>query len=226
VLIVENHPDLRSMVAMYLRQRHYQVQEEADGLVASRMLTTGGFDLVVLDVGLPGMSGIEVLRQLRRNSDMPVILLTGRGGEPDRVAGLDQGADDYMVKPFSVRELEARIRSVLHRTHRTDGRYHRLEFPGLRIDTTARKVERNQQLVAITPREFDLLVYLASAPRRVVSRQELLERVWSSSKEWQDPNTVTEHIRRLRQKLENDPGSPRMLVAVRGVGYRFEPPAA
>jgi two-component system, OmpR family, response regulator ResD len=227
VLVVDDHPGVRDLVASFLRRRGYQVQEESDGLAASSLLAADVFDLVVLDVCLPGLDGIEVLRRLRTSSDVPVIMLSGRTAEADRVAGLEQGADDYMVKPFSARELEARIRSVLGRSARAaaGGGGRVLEFPGLRIDIRSREVERGRRVVATTPREFDLLAYLAGVPRRVVSREELLERVWSSSPAWQDPNTVTEHIRRLRLKLEDDPASPRILVAVRGVGYRFEPPA-
>jgi DNA-binding response OmpR family regulator len=179
-------------------------------------------DLVLLDVMLAGEDGLELLMELRRTHDVPVILLTGRGDEVDRVLGLRMGADDYVVKPFSTAELSARITSVLRRTGTKSDRTSR-SFGPLTIDSNAREVRVDAKLVDTTAKEFDLLAFLSSSPRQVFTREQILERVWDSSAKWQDPATVTEHIRRLRLKIEADPEHPRYIKTVRGVGYRFEP---
>jgi DNA-binding response OmpR family regulator len=179
-------------------------------------------DLVVLDVMLPRMDGFAVLRALREIADVPVILLTARSEEPDRVLGLELGADDYVVKPFSPRELAARVRSVLRRSRRPAAA-DRLEFEGLVIDGPAREARVGGRVVELTPKEFDLLAFLAASPRRVFSRGQLLEQVWDSSPDYQDSSTVTVHVRRIRQKIEDDPDTPRWITTVWGVGYRFEP---
>ena len=221
VLVVDDAADNRLLVVRALTREGFTVEEAVDGPSALAAVADSAPDLIVLDVTMPGMSGIEVLTQLRRTSSTPVIFLTGRGEEVDRVVGLELGADDYMVKPFSVSELAARVRSVLRRCSAPPPR--RLDFGPLEIRPTERTVVLNRELVELTPREFDLLVMLARSPRQVFSRAQLLESVWGSREGWQDPATVTEHVRRLRRKLEADPDRPRWVVTDRGVGYHFEP---
>lgn len=223
ILVVDDEPMVREVVADYLTDAGYVVETLADGDSARVALRAGLPDLVVLDVMLPGRDGLSLLRELRQTSvDVPVILLTARSDEVDRIQGLDDGADDYVVKPFSPRELVARIQSVLRRAVRT-GPTDPLTFDGLSIDPATREVRAAGRVVELTRREFDLLLHLAANPRQVFSRAQLLESVWDSSPEWQDPATVTVHIRRLRTKIENDPDEPRRIVTMWGVGYRFEP---
>jgi DNA-binding response OmpR family regulator len=208
-------------VARYLQRDGYEVRVAVDGPDARLSLADFRPDLVVLDIMLPGDSGLEILRDIRQAGDLPVILLTARAEESDRLAGLELGADDYVVKPFSPRELTARVRSVLRRsTPRTA--LEELSFDGLTIDSARHEVSVDGTTVELTAREFDLLLFLASSPGQVFSRGQLLEQVWESSTDWQDPATVTVHIRRLRQKIEVDPHNPRWVTTVWGVGYRFE----
>jgi DNA-binding response OmpR family regulator len=172
---------------------------------------------------LPSANGIDLLREIRATSRVPVILLTARIEEPDRVLGLELGADDYVVKPFSPRELVARVRSVLRRAEPTSAETGSvLEFDGLLIDTAAREVHAAGELVSFTPKEFDLLSFMAASPRQVFSRAQLLDHVWDSAPDYQDPATVTVHVRRIRHKIEADPNHPRWISTVFGVGYRFE----
>jgi DNA-binding response OmpR family regulator len=173
---------------------------------------------------LPEIDGYSILAELRKRDDIPVILLTARTEETDRVLGLELGADDYVVKPFSPRELAARVRTVLRRVGRSGPPTpsESLVFDGLEIDGRSREVRVDGELVELTAKEFDLLAYLASAPRQVFSRGQLLEQVWDSSTDWQDASTVTVHIRRIRRKIERDPNEPRWITTVWGVGYRFE----
>jgi DNA-binding response OmpR family regulator len=182
-------------------------------------------DLIVLDVMLPEIDGYSILAELRKRGDIPVILLTARTEETDRLLGLELGADDYVVKPFSPRELAARVRTVLRRAGRSDQATptESLVFDGLEIDGQSREVRVDGASVELTAKEFDLLAFLAAAPKQVFSRSQLLEHVWESSTEWQDASTVTVHIRRIRRKIERDPNEPRWLATVWGVGYRFEP---
>jgi DNA-binding response OmpR family regulator len=180
-------------------------------------------DVVLLDVGLADGDGFELLTEMRRTRDIPVILVTARGSEPDRVHGLRIGADDYVVKPFSYPELAARIDNVLRRVGAKVTGPTARTFGPLRVDLTGREVQLDGELVATTAKEFDLLAFLAGSPRQVFTREQLLREVWSSSSEWQDPATVTEHVRRLRLKIEPEPDRPRWIVTVRGVGYRFDP---
>ncbi len=222
VLVVDDEPMVREVVAAYLQREGFRVTEAADGAAALDRLAAGLPDLVVLDLMLPHVDGYEVMRRLRRRSDVPVILLTARAEEPDRVLGLELGADDYVVKPFSPRELAARVRSVLRRA-RPRPEPVRLEFDGLVVDARTREVLVDGAPVELTAREFELLAFLAAAPRQVFSRGQLLEQVWDSSPDYQDPSTVTVHVRRIRHKIEPDPGRPRWIVTVWGVGYRFEP---
>jgi len=173
-------------------------------------------------VMLPGMDGFEVLRRLRVHSSVPVLMLTGRGEESDRIVGLELGADDYVVKPFSPRELVARVRSVLRRTRGTQAAG-RLEFGDLELDLTTREAWVRGDLVELRRREFDLLAFLCASPRQVFTRDQLLLYVWEVEPEWQGAATVSEHVHRLRAKIEIDPARPSRIVTVRGVGYRFEP---
>jgi DNA-binding response OmpR family regulator len=225
VLVVDDEPMVREVVARYLRLDGLSVHEAADGHAAQAWLDVNTPDLVVLDVMLPGLDGLSLLRSLRANSSVPVILLTARAEEIDRIVGLELGADDYVVKPFSPRELAVRVRAVLRRSTAAAAQDHTslLEFDGLCIDARARQVYIDGVLVALTPKEFDLLSMLARSPRQVFSRAQILDLVWASSPDFQDPATVTVHVGRLRQKLERDPEHPRWIVTVRSVGYRFEP---
>ena len=229
VLIVDDDANARLTVVRGLTAQGFETVEAANGEAALSSIESDKPDLVVLDINLPEMSGLDVLREVRRTHALPVILLTGRDEEIDRVVGLELGADDYVVKPFSVRELVARVGSVLRRAQpaATESARHRsLEFDRLTIAAQEREVRLDGALIELTPREFDLLACLAASPRRVFTRDELLKEVWGSATEWQDPATVTEHIRRLRRKIEADAENPEWLITVRGVGYRLDPPAA
>jgi DNA-binding response OmpR family regulator len=222
VLVVDDEADVRLLISEALKREGYSVVERSDGRAALALLTGGGIDMVVLDLGLPGLPGLDVLSDLRRISEVPVVILSGRGEESDRILGLKLGADDYLAKPFSPRELVARVESVLRRTRpRSTGQ--RLEFPGLAIDTTTREVLVDGRVVEMTNKEFDVLAHLAASPRRVFSRAQLLRDVWGSSPEWQRSTTVTEIVRRVRQKIEPDAENPRWIKTVRSVGYRFDP---
>ncbi len=222
VLVVDDEPMVREVVVQYLEREGFSVAEAADGRTALSYVLDRRPDLVVLDVMLPAVDGLEVLGEIRKRHDVPVILLTARTEEADRVLGLELGADDYVVKPFSPRELTARVRSVLRRA-RPAAPSPRLEFGGLVIDGTTREVLVAGSVIEMTPKEFDLLAFLAASPRQVFSRGQLLEQVWDSSPDYQDPSTVTVHIRRIRQKIESDPDDPRWVCTVWGVGYKFEP---
>ncbi len=224
VLVVDDEPTVREVVVGYLRRDGHQVREAEDGPTALRLLETEHFDLVVLDMMLPGVNGLDILRRIRAMGDMPVIMLTARAEESDRVAGLELGADDYVVKPFSPRELAARVNGVLRRAMpKAPPVSDALEFEGLVIDNRSREVRLAGDLVEMTPKEFDVLAHLAASPRQVFSRADLLRDVWQSSPDWQDPATVTVHVRRIRNKIESDPENPRWITTVWGVGYRFEP---
>jgi DNA-binding response OmpR family regulator len=229
VLVVDDEPMVREVVARYIALDGHQVHEAADGDEALRWLEHNRPSLVVLDVMLPGTDGLTILRRLRDTTDIPVILLTARAEEVDRLLGLELGADDYVVKPFSAREVAARVRTVLRRTQGTDRPAvtpTTLEFGPLRIDVPSRTVSVNGADVVLTAKEFDLIALLAGSPRQVFSRNQLLELVWDSSSTYQDPATVTVHVGRLRQKIEVDPEHPRWITTVWGVGYRFEPEAS
>jgi DNA-binding response OmpR family regulator len=222
ILVVDDEPRVREVVAAYLERDGFRVLEAADADSARRHLAGPAPDLVVLDIMFPGASGLDFLHEIRRTSEVPVILLTARAEEADRILGLELGADDYVVKPFSPRELVARVRTVLRRTHPALPSTV-LEFDDLAIDVAAREVRVGGSAVELTAREFDLLAFMASNPRQVFSRAQLLEQVWDSSAEWQDPATVTVHVRRVRHKIEKDPAQPRWLETAWGVGYRFQP---
>lgn len=213
---------VREVLTAYLERDGYRVSVAADGATALQLLEGDRPDLVVLDLMLPSVDGLAVLAQLRKASAVPVIVLSARGEEPDRVLGLELGADDYVVKPFSPRELVARITSVLRRVRPVPSPT-RTVHGHLVIDGPSREVNVAGRNVPLTAREFDLLAFLAASPRQVFSRAQLLTQVWDSSADYQDPSTVTVHIRRLRQKIEPNPDQPRHLVNVWGVGYRFDP---
>ena len=222
VLVVYDEPIVRDVVVRYLQRDGFTTLEAGDGDTARDLIENGDPGLVVLDIMLPGTDGLELCRWIRSRSDLPVILLTARGEEADRIVGLELGADDYVTKPFSPRELAARVRSVLRRSGNTSARAEQLEFDDLTIDGASRIVTRDGEPVTLTAREFDLLWFLASNPRRVFSRSHLMDRVWGHAPAL-DTGTVTVHIRRLREKLEADPAHPTHLQTVWGVGYRFDP---
>jgi DNA-binding response OmpR family regulator len=225
ILVVDDEPMVAEVVATYLRRDGFSVDVVRDGRSALKRLDESAPSLVVLDIMLPGVDGREILSRIRKDGNTPVILLTALGEEADRIVGLELGADDYVTKPFSPRELAARVRSVLRRSNlEPDGsREHRvLAFDGLEIDQTRRTVTVAGLGVDTTRKEFDLLAFLAAAPGQVYTRAQLLEQVWDSSPDWQDPATVRVHIGQLRRKIEVDPTNPQRLLTVWGVGYRFE----
>ncbi len=224
ILIVEDEPSIAEVVSLYLRRAGYQVQVIPDGRSALRALETQLPDLLILDLMLPGLDGLAITRWLRDRSDTPIIMLTARRAETDRIAGLEMGADDYVVKPFSPQELVSRVRAVLRRAGRSEqpAAGPPLVFDDLRIDPVTRLVHMGEREINLTAKEFDLLWLMAAHPRQVYNREQLLDRVWGHS-DYIDPGTVTVHIRRLREKLETDPAHPAHLVTVWGVGYKFEP---
>jgi DNA-binding response OmpR family regulator len=229
ILIVDDEPSVIEVVGLYLRRDGFRVRTARDG--AEALLALGGEPpaLVILDVMLPHIDGLSILRRLRANPalDVPVILLTARGGETDRITGLDLGADDYVTKPFSPGELVSRVRAVLRRAATRTGETTDapLDHGALRLDPLTREVLVRERPVELTVTEFNLLWFLASHPRQVFRRDKLLEAVWGTS-DYLDPSTVTVHIRRLREKIERDPANPSWLQTVWGVGYKFEPEGA
>jgi DNA-binding response OmpR family regulator len=222
VLVVDDEPVVRDVVVRYLQRDGFAVSEAADGETARRLIEERDPGLVVLDVMLPGVDGLELCRWIRSRSDVPVILLTARVEETDRIVGLELGADDYVTKPFSPRELAARVRAVLRRTNGPASPAGRRTFGELAIDGGSREVTRAGAPVTLTAREFDLLWFLSSHPRLVFSRSQLMDRVWGYATAV-DTGTVTVHVRRLREKIEADPANPRHVQTVWGVGYRFDP---
>ena len=224
VLVVDDEDIVREVVCTYLEREGYETRQASAGKAALELIDSEHPDLIVLDVMLPEIDGFSILSELRKHADIPVILLTARTEETDRVLGLELGADDYVVKPFSPRELAARVRTVLRRAARAEPTTPEtvISFDGLEIDGRSREVRVDGDLVDLTAKEFDLLAFLASSPRQVFSRGQLLEQVWDSSTEWQDASTVTVHIRRVRRKIERDANEPRWISTVWGVGYRFE----
>jgi DNA-binding response OmpR family regulator len=223
IAVVEDEPSIAEVVSLYLKRAGFQVQTFADGRAARDALTQRPPDLVILDVMIPGLDGFALTRHLRDRSDVPIILLTSRRDETDRIAGLELGADDYVVKPFSPQELVSRVRAVLRRAKGAQSDTGAaLAFPDLTIDPQTRLVTTRDQELTLTAKEFDVLYHLARHPRQVFSRDQLLEAVWGTS-DYIDPGTITVHIRRLREKIEADPANPVLLVTVWGVGYKFEP---
>jgi DNA-binding response OmpR family regulator len=222
VLVVDDEPIVRDVVVRYLRRDGFTTLEAGDGDDARRLIETNEPSLVVLDVMLPGSDGLDLCRWIRKRSDLPVILLTARGEEADRIVGLELGADDYVTKPFSPRELAARVRTVLRRAEGVSTRRERLEFGDVVLDGGSREVTKAAETVSLTAKEFDLLWFLASHPRHVFSRDQLMARVWGYDTVV-DTGTVTVHVRRLREKIESDPARPAHLQTVWGVGYRLDP---
>jgi DNA-binding response OmpR family regulator len=222
VLVVDDEPIVREVVVSYLQREGYRTLEAGDGDTARELVERDEPSLVVLDVMLPGTDGLELCRWIRARSELPVILLTARGEEADRIVGLELGADDYVTKPFSPRELAARVRTVLRRSTPDVPQAERLSFEELSIDARTREVKKEGTELRLTAKEFDLLWFLACHPRQVFSRDQLMDRVWGYEATL-DTGTVTVHIRRLREKIEDDPSQPRLLQTVWGVGYRFTP---
>jgi DNA-binding response OmpR family regulator len=222
VLIVDDEPNIREVVGLYLRRDGHEVVSAADGEEALSIFGSAVPDLVVLDLMLPKVGGLEVCRRMRAERRVPLIMLTARGEEEERIVGLSLGADDYVVKPFSPRELAARVAAVLRRVEEPAGDTNQkvLSFDGLRIDPNMREVLVRGEPVTLTAREFDLLHHLAASPGRVYTRDQLMELVWGYAFS-ADTSTVTVHVRRLREKVEPDPAKPRYLQTVWGVGYKF-----
>ena len=223
VLIIEDDPNVAEVVTRYLEREGYTVEVADDGLEGLERALSDPPDLVVLDLMLPALSGLEVCRRLRAKAPVPVIMLTARGEEVDRIAGLELGADDYVAKPFSPRELTARVKAVLRRAAgglaaEEEGV---LRAGDLEVDPVAHEARLHGELVSLTAREFDLLAHLMRNPRRAFRREELLADVWGFT--YGDTSTVTVHVRRLREKVEADASAPRHICTVWGVGYRFEP---
>jgi DNA-binding response OmpR family regulator len=223
VLVVDDEPIVREVVCTYLEREGYRTLEAADGTRARELVEREQPTLVVLDLMLPGIDGLELCRWIRGRSELPVIMLTARGEEADRIVGLELGADDYVTKPFSPRELVARVKTVLRRTTPSLVKPEQLVFDRLTIDATTREVTKSGAPLRLTAKEFDLLWFLARHPKQVFSRDQLMDRVWEYSAAL-DTGTVTVHVRRLREKIEDEPAHPRFLQTVWGVGYRFSPP--
>ncbi len=223
ILVVDDEQNIRDIVKAYLAKEGYVVTTAADGPSALQAARQVRPDLVVLDIMLPEMDGLEVLQHLRRESDVYVLMLTAKAEETDKVVGLSVGADDYLAKPFSPRELVARVKAILRRGRGSAAADQErvLAFRHIRIDLAGRQVWKNDQPVELTTLEFDVLAALARYPRRVLSRAQLLERVWGYDF-YGDDRVVDVHIGHIRQKLEDDPASPTLITTVRGVGYKFE----
>jgi DNA-binding response OmpR family regulator len=231
VLIVDDDEGVRTAVTWALQADGFDVTAVDNGLAAMESIESSPPSLVVLDLSLPGLGGLDILRRLRTDEQrdgrwhLPVIVLSGRDSETDRIVGLDLGADDYLVKPFSPGELAARARSVLRRSSPPDqaaGQPFEPTGDGVEIDRSSRDVWVDGRPVELAAKEFDLLAYFVDHPRRACTRSELLDAVWASNSGWQNESTVTEHVYRLRHKIEDDPGRPRRLRTVRAVGYRWE----
>jgi DNA-binding response OmpR family regulator len=225
VLVVDDEPVVRDVLSRYLAKGGFEVDCAENGEAALEAFEAAPPDLVLLDLMLPRLDGVEVFTRIRAEHDTPVIMLTARGEETDRVVGLEIGADDYVTKPFSPREVLARVRAVLRRaggTAQPAGDDGPLQYGEIEIAPRARRVEIGGRPAALTPKEFDLLLFLARHPGEVFGRVELLEELWDFAFDG-DPATITVHVRRLREKIERDPSRPRHLVTVWGAGYRFDP---
>lgn len=223
ILAVDDEPLILKGLRFSLEQDGYIVEEALDGQAALDMMAQNRYDLVLLDVMLPVVSGTDVLRQMRETSDTPVIMLTAKGDDMDRILGLEYGADDYMVKPFNILEVKARIKSVLRRTQVKAPVSNTLQFKNLVIDPTARSCARDGREINLTVKEFNLLMTLAQEPTRVFSREQLHQALWKNEKSdgKYDLRTVDVHIRRLREKIEEDPARPSFIMTKWGVGYYF-----
>jgi two-component system, OmpR family, response regulator len=223
ILLVDDEQSIQTLLSYPLRKDGYHVTSALDGSEALRRFEEGRFDLVILDLMLPRIGGVEVCRQLRSRSQVPIIMLTAKGSETDKVAGLEVGADDYITKPFSMREFRSRVKAALRRSRmveRANDESGAIETGELTIDFDRRTVVLGEEEIKVTYVEFEILGTLARSPGRVLTRETLLEHVWGDS-DYRDPRTVDVHIRHLREKLERDPKEPEYLFTVRGVGYRF-----
>jgi len=222
VLVVDDEPMVRDVVVKYLENAGFETLEAQDGVAARELLEREMPAAIVLDLMMPRMDGLELCRWIRARSDVPVIMLTALGEEADRIVGLECGADDYVTKPFSPRELAVRVKAVVRRATAGAPQTERIDVGDLRVDAAAREVVKDGRPLHLTATEFDLLWFLVSHPRRVFSRRQLMESVWGYRATF-DTGTVTVHIRRLREKIEADPSQPRHLETIWGVGYRFKP---
>jgi DNA-binding response OmpR family regulator len=223
ILLVDDEQSIQTLLSYPLRKDGYHVTSALDGGEALQRFEEGRFDLVILDLMMPRIDGVEVCRQLRSHSQVPIIMLTAKGSETDKVAGLEVGADDYITKPFSMREFRSRVKAALRRSRMGGGASEEesIESGDLTIDFDRRMVTLGSEEVRVTYVEFEILGALARSPGRVLTRETLLEHVWGDS-EYRDPRTVDVHIRHLREKLESEPKQPEFLFTVRGVGYRFK----
>jgi len=221
ILVVDDEPSVVRTVRAYLEREGYEVESAFDGPSAVQMARAFGPDLVVLDIMLPGMDGLEVLRRLRQDSSVYVLMLSAKAEETDKIVGLTVGADDYLTKPFSPRELVARVKAVLRRGRSAGQEEGALDFRRLRIAPAARAIWKDGEPIDLTSTEFDLLYTLAQHRGRVLSREQLIEEVWGYDY-YGDDRVVDVHIGRVRKKIEDDPEKPALVVTVRGVGYRFE----
>jgi DNA-binding response OmpR family regulator len=225
ILVVEDEASIAEVVSLYLKRAGFSVQIAADGRQALGMIERQMPDFVILDLMLPEVDGLSLTRWLRDRSNVPIIMLTARREAIDRIAGLEMGADDYVVKPFSPQELVSRVRAVMRRLGREQDAVENerpLSFGNLSIDPKSRAVTLDNSPIELTAKEFDMLYLLARHPKQVFTREQLLERVWGGA-QYIDPGTVTVHVRRLREKIEADASKPKRLLTVWGVGYKFEP---
>ena len=226
MLLIDDDEQVRSIMRVRLEASDFRVTEAASGEEGLQIIGDD-FDAAIIDVGLPGIDGFTVVRAIRERYRLPIIMVTGAEEEADRVLGLEIGADDYVVKPFLPRELVARVHAVIRRSAMQSRPEvvvdHVIVVGDLEIDGRALQARRNGETLSLTNREFDLLHYVATSPRQAFTREQLLRQVWQTEPGWQDPSTVTEHIHRLRRHIEVDPATPKHLVTVRGVGYRFDP---
>ena len=223
ILLVDDEESVQKLLTYPLERDGYRVVQARDGDEALARFDSENVDLVVLDVMLPRLDGLEVCKRLRARSSVPIVMLTARDDELDKVLGLELGADDYITKPFSIREFRSRVKALLRRAaapRHAPSEEHPIEIAGLRIDSARRVVERDGKPIQVTYVEFELLRALAGRPGRVFSRQKLLEAVWGGS-DYREPRTIDVHVRHLREKLETDPREPQYILTVRGAGYRF-----
>ena len=223
ILLVDDEESIQTLLAYPLERDGYSVVQARDGEEALRMFSSESVDLVVLDVMLPRLDGLEVCKRVRAQSNVPIIMLTARGEELDKVLGLELGADDYMTKPFSIREFRSRVRALLRRAaspHLAEEREEAIERGELRIDVPRRTVEVGGRAVQLTFIEFEMLVVLAQSPGVVFSRRDLLERLRGGAA-YREPRTIDVHVRHLREKIERDPSNPELILTMRGAGYRF-----
>lgn len=223
ILVVDDEQKIRELITLYLHREGFTVWQASNGKEALSALKAKDYDLIVLDIMMPDLDGWEVCRQIRKNSNVPIIMLTARGDEIDRVLGLELGADDYIVKPFSPREMIARVKAVLRRSSIVEQQKtaDKLEINDLVIDMAAREVFVNNHLVALTPKEFDLICFLAQHPGQAFTREQLLQQVWGYDF-YGDLRTVDTHVNRLREKLAKDGHKQQYIATVWGVGYKFE----